>query len=309
MTGVRPPQLRAAAALSPAELQALSELERLCTEHDGVRLKLELPTLRARRGARPSDFTYWEGGELVGFCGIYQWRPDEAEVTGMVHPAHRRRRIFTRLFDEALAELRKRGAGTVLLVTDRSSESGRGFAGSLDASYEHSEHRMVQARPPDEIAPDPLIVVRPARLGDDADFIADALAAAFGLPRRSVVVEDGRGEGDRFLVIERDGRRVGTLRADRRLDRGVETAGVYGFGILPEFQGQGIGRRVLGEVVRSLRAEGVERITLEVAVNNDAALRVYESCGFDRVGTDDYFKVNAARRVADDALPHPARRG
>jgi len=301
----RPSHLRAAAALSPAELRALSELERLCVEHDGCRLKLEFPTLKARRGNRPSDFTWWEEGDLVGFAGVYQWRREEAEVTGMVHPDHRRQGIFGHLVGEAMAELHRRAAARVLLVTDRGSEGGQGFVRSIGAVYEHSEHRMVQTHPPAGIAPDPLLRVRPAGLPGDATFIAGALAAAFGTPAPDVVLDEGWDGSDRYLVVERDGELVGTLRVSRQEDRGVSSAGIYGFGIVPERQGRGIGRRVLADVVTSLRDEGVERITLEVAVNNDAALKVYESCGFERVGTDDYFLVETGSDAAGGSL-HPA---
>jgi ribosomal protein S18 acetylase RimI-like enzyme len=293
----RPRQLRANTALKPHELEAVAELDRICTDHGDGRLKLEFPTLRARRGHRPSDFTWWEDDTLLGFLGIYQWRSDEAEITGMVHPGHRRQGIFTQLYDDAVAELERRRAETVLLVTDRSSAGGQGFARHVGATYEHSEHRMVQTREPDAIEADPALVLRPATFPKDAEFIADCIAAAFELPRREVAVPDPTDESEWFLVVERGGTRVGTLRVNRSDDRGTETAGIYGFAILPDHQGQGIGRRVLSSVVRSLRDDGVEKITLEVAVNNDAALKVYETCGFERIGTDDYFRLPGGSRT------------
>ena len=71
----------------------------------------------------------------------------------------------------------------------------------------------------------------------------------------------------------------------------TEAAGIYGFAILPEFQGRGIGRQVLSSLARELRAEGMAQIGLEVSCNNDSALHLYLTCGFDVTGTEDYYAV------------------
>ena len=43
--------------------------------------------------------------------------------------------------------------------------------------------------------------------------------------------------------------------------------------------------------IAEVEAEGVADIGLEVSVTNDAALHLYLSCGFDVVGTEDYYAV------------------
>jgi len=40
-----------------------------------------------------------------------------------------------------------------------------------------------------------------------------------------------------------------------------------------------------------LRAEGAQRIGLEVAVNNDRALGLYTSIGFTQATTEDYYAL------------------
>jgi ribosomal protein S18 acetylase RimI-like enzyme len=57
----------------------------------------------------------------------------------------------------------------------------------------------------------------------------------------------------------------------------------------PAWQGRGIGRDVLRRVCRELRDEGIQRIGLEVAVENDHALRLYTSLGFTQITTEDYY--------------------
>lgn len=52
----------------------------------------------------------------------------------------------------------------------------------------------------------------------------------------------------------------------------------------PDYQKKGLARALLRQVIAALRNEGAESLFLEVATDNDAALRLYESCGFKRAG-------------------------
>jgi len=52
----------------------------------------------------------------------------------------------------------------------------------------------------------------------------------------------------------------------------------------PGHQGRGIGRRLLTTLLDHARAVGAESVLLEVRVDNDPALHLYESLGFRRLG-------------------------
>lgn len=60
--------------------------------------------------------------------------------------------------------------------------------------------------------------------------------------------------------------------------------GTLGIGVLPEYRGQGIGRRLLRAVAAKARAKGITRIELEARDDNERAVRVYERAGFVREG-------------------------
>lgn len=308
MTPGAAPELRfdTSRALSAGELGAVERLEEACIAADGGRLKLEFRTLHNRSGDRPSDFTCWVADELVGFLGLYQWRAGEIELTGMVHPAYRRMGIWSRLYAEATEEVRRRAVPRLLLVMDREWQPAHRFAESRGARYDGSEHRMVQLKAPPRRSRAHAVVVRPAR-DEEACFVKDCLVEAFKMPRESFELESTEALLDDTLVVELDSELVGTLRVDRRPTREAggapESAGIYGFAVLPSRQGKGIGRQVLLDVTESLRAEGVERITLEVAVENDSALHLYESCGFERVATEDYWLVEP---LGAEQVVHPS---
>jgi Acetyltransferases len=97
-------------------------------------------------------------------------------------------------------------------------------------------------------------------------------------------------ETSRTLLVEIAGCAVGTLRLTREDD---EVAGIYGFAVDPDWQGRGIGRDVLRRVCQQLCDEGVHRIGLEVAVDNDRALGLYTSLGFTPLTTEDYYALDA----------------
>lgn len=278
--------LELARGLSPVELRAVAELEARTVEIDGGRLKLEWGVLKARTGRDVEDILWWEGDQLIGFLGLYAFAPPTAELAGMVHPAARRRGIATALLDAALPVCRDRGYRQALLVTSRTSPAGRGFALSRAAILEHSEHALVLLDAPADGPTDPRVTVRTATQAD-APEISRLLTSAFGTSE-SAVIEPAAMEASSTVLIELAGSVVGTLRLTRESD---EAAGIYGFAVDPAWRGRGIGRDVLRRVCHTLRDDGVHRIGLEVAVDNDHAMGLYSALGFTAVTTEDYYAL------------------
>jgi ribosomal protein S18 acetylase RimI-like enzyme len=75
------------------------------------------------------------------------------------------------------------------------------------------------------------------------------------------------------------------------VNRDANEAGIYGFVVDPSWQGLGIGRDALRRACEELNSDGVLRIGLDVAVENDRALALYTSVGFKPVTTEDYFAL------------------
>jgi ribosomal protein S18 acetylase RimI-like enzyme len=254
-------------------------------------LKLEWPALRARPLGLTSDFIWVVGDEIVGFIGLYQWRPIELELCGMVQPAWRGRGIGNRLYEAAAAEASRRRPAIALLIVDRALEAGRRFALTHGGELQHSEHRMQQRRQAEERPGLPLVDVRPAS-ADDADFVVSCLASAFEEEPASYDPGDEaavRGlVGATTIILEATTRdRVGMMRVER--EGGAAT--IYGFAVVPERQGRGYGRAALSAVTTELHRSGVGVVALEVLSTNDSALHLYETCGFDAIGTEDYYSM------------------
>jgi ribosomal protein S18 acetylase RimI-like enzyme len=188
----------------------------------------------------------------------------------------------------------------VLLIVHRGWEAGPALAATLAARLEHSEHRMRQDQAADPLPEGEELAVRIATEADE-EFVRRCLGAAF---HQGFGNERGVEEGTH--VIEDGSEPVGVMRVDRN---SPTEAAIYGFAVLPDRQGHGIGRRALVQVTTELRREGVDAVSLEVSVENDYALGLYERCGFEALGTEDYYELVLGESQAAHSPSLAARAG
>lgn len=277
--------LEQAYGLSSRALAELAELERKVVEADGGRLKLEWGRLRARSGERVEDLLWWEGDRLVGFLGLYGYG-STLELAGMVAPDARRQGIATALLDAAAPLYRERDYREVLLIIPRGSIGGQQLAQDRGWALDHSEHALWLSDRPTGGTSDPALNLRAATRADIPG-VSRLLEAGFGPQSLEDLARRLETPGRDVLVIEQDGTVVGTLSLTREEDE----ARVYGFVVEPSKQGRGIGGQALRRVCEQLYADGAKRVGLEVAVDNDRALGLYASVGFEPVATEDYFTL------------------
>jgi len=62
-----------------------------------------------------------------------------------------------------------------------------------------------------------------------------------------------------------------------------QDAQVMTIGVAPELQGRGLGRLLLAALLEYERERGAERVFLEVRIDNDLAIAMYERAGFERL--------------------------
>ena len=277
-------------SLSAAEVAAIRQLADVCEAHDGIELKLNWDMLKTRPGEQTDDFLYYEAGQLIGFFAMYHFNSWEIEISGMVHPEHRRKGIFSALYAAAKPESARRGEPNLIWIVSEGSPSGKAFALSTGAQYKNSEYKMEREQDAPVPAATDKLVIREATQADVPE-LGRMTHECFGLPLDDMVKAAERkiGRDDYSLLIaEVDGVPVGRMNVDHP-EAGV--VWVFGFCVLPEHQGKGYGREFLARIIRDYVAKGYERFALEVAVGNKGALGLYESCGYRVTAGIDYYEI------------------
>lgn len=84
-----------------------------------------------------------------------------------------------------------------------------------------------------------------------------------------------------FLIAEYKGRVSGYV-CGRLVGKSLGL--VVSIAVKPEFRRRGIGRILMLELESRFREDHVKTVRLEVGVDNDAAIRLYESLGYETVG-------------------------
>lgn len=268
--------------IAPALCVDLRALVERCNAAEGLDLPIQLEP-----GPAGDLVLCCVAGQLVGLAQVRRFA--DAEVCLCVDLPWRRRG-FGRALLEAAAALGQPSERTVL-VADLAGAAGPAFAAAVGARPLFAEQRLSLdfARVPP--APPPLagLTVRQAGPGDLAALVLP-IAAAFGDPRALVerfVAQRLAQPGQRFLLAEIAGQPVGAL----RLSPDGGWVYINAFAVLPSRQGQGIGRRMLLRTIDLLRAEGEERIRIEVESDNPRARHLYAACGFVADATFQYYQL------------------
>ncbi len=276
-----------------AEIAEVEALLNLCNTFEHLHIRIFSAMLRSRPGNETNDFLYYEDGQLVGLLALDDMGKEDRELTGMVHPAYRRRGIFTLLLASAKDEAQHRQIQRLVLVCERFSRSGLAFVESTGAAYDFSENRMeLQHYAPRGAISSQLHLT--AATASDIDTIAAIIAASFGQSVEGARehVSDSIGTASaRYYLAKLGDEPIGCLNV---FNSDTDTAGIYGFGVLPQFRRRGFGRQIMEQTINIIRAEGQQRIELEVEPDNDNAVALYRSLGFVEVTTYGYYNLDIA---------------
>ncbi|GIP40362.1 GNAT family N-acetyltransferase [Paenibacillus sp. J31TS4] len=284
-------------SLSKDELGMLKELADRVNAEDGIAIKLNWETLKGRKGRETNDYCYYAGGRLVGFLGLYIFRDEEAEVSGLVHPDYRRQGIFTRLVKRAADDCSARGIPQLLFICPRDSGSGHAFLRSWGADYSFSEYVMER---PAGVSDDPQVdrsgegrkpaegvTLVEASLKDRA-VLGRMNRLGFAMPEKEAEEYAGAflgKPGEATYIGLLDGEPAGKICVQFSSSHSF----LYGFTVLPAFRSKGIGRAMLEQTIDAVQHhQGDKPVRLEVALENKGALQLYLSCGFQERAIQDY---------------------
>ena len=129
--------------------------------------------------------------------------------------------------------------------------------------------------------------IRDYRPGDEADvfrIVRDVLAE-YGLPTNPEktdadlkdIQQSYMAGGGTFRILEAGGRPIGSFGLYASTRKSCELRKMY---LLPEFRGQGLGRRLLEDALRAAKALGFSEMTLETNSRLKEAVGLYRAYGF-----------------------------
>ncbi|MBP2242752.1 ribosomal protein S18 acetylase RimI-like enzyme [Cytobacillus eiseniae] len=270
--------------LTTKQLKEIKELQEICEKGEPFQLKLNWDMLQSREANEINDFFHYEDGKLVGFLGLYGFG-NKVEVCGMVAPSWRRKGIFTKLYLDAAEILKERGVQEILFNAPAKSESAKLFLKTIPCSYAFSEYQMKWEER--ELREQKDVTLRLAN-DDDFETIIQLDVQCFGFEdadAHDYNIRISRNNSEQFYIIEAEGHSVGKMRVDHQDGE----AWIYGFAVFPGYQGKGIGRKALTNVLIEEHKKGFP-IFLEVEATNANALGLYESCSFKAYHVQDYYK-------------------
>ncbi len=286
-------------SLSPAEIKEVEQLASICNDYEQLDMRIDWVEIRPELFGNMHDYLYYENGQLIGYLFLKRFGTEQKELTGMVHPDHRRKGIFSRMFTAALEECREKGVRHLLLICEHDSPAGQAFVATLGGKLDFSEQKMVLQSFHERLAFDDRLSFQRAYM-DDLDALITIISDGWGRSAEDVreSVSFNLREPHCQVYIARFGGNelscgepVGCLRV---YDMGQEM-GIYGFVVRPAYRGLGYGRQMMEEVILEIRASAnrSKSIMLEVDMDNTVALNLYRSIGMEITRTYEYFKIGA----------------
>ena len=153
--------------------------------------------------------------------------------------------------------------------------------------------------------PAPLTALRPMR-DDDLVAVHALEVRAYEFPWTMGIFRDCLRADYPAWVLQVDDRLAGYC----LMSVAAGEAHVLNVCVAPELHGRGHGRQMLHALLRIARARRVERAFLEVRPSNTAAIRLYDSEGFNEIGRRPrYYPARSGREdalvMALELLPEP----
>ncbi len=232
---------------------------------------------------------------LAGAACVFAPRRSEGEISACVSPVFRHQGIFRELYRSLADTLFRSGAVSVMLVCEGAAPSGAAIAERLGAVLDHGEYLM--SLPADRLAaieasPDVrLVPVTTANLDEFASLSMNVFTERHDDAREFALSILADPEREQFIARGSEG--VFGLVAVAREN---QSHMLHGLGVIPALRGKGLGGAILDAVLVVLRNRGATVISLEVDVDNPAALALYRSRGFTEVSRADYWRISGAHQ-------------
>lgn len=271
-------------------LKDIREVEAVCNEHDKLKGSLFLDHSLNYHQEMKNLFLYYEENRLVSLLCMFMPTSQEAEISAYTLPEYRRLGYFKKLLAEAEEELKKYKIPDLVFVCEAQSSDGKEAIRKIKAEYAFTEYYLKFKEFPHEVAKQQLSRVDIHKAEDkDMERIINLSQEIFEdsyEDAKSMVTKTFEADNRRQYMASMDNKPIGMVSVN--LDHGE--ASIFGFGVLPEYQGKGLGGEILKSLILELLKSQIESISLEVDSGNQNAFHLYLKYGFEIETAYEYFR-------------------
>lgn len=217
---------------------------------------------------------------LIGYALLSCYDLTEMEVTFVVGDDVAG---FLELYQKVITVGMEKGVAQILFIAEQKDLFLINQLQKQQTSYAFSEYRMnynFQEIPKIEST----VTLKVAKEENRQQILwlsnSDELENAYSVDELAAVEVEGT------QLAYSDSEMIGKL----RLDETAEMIGIYGFIVAPQWRGKGFGRQILQKLLAEMSRDEKRVLYLEVESQNEVALRLYQSLGFEEVAKFDYFE-------------------
>lgn len=259
--------------------QEIQALEKVCQAADGTYRDIYLDSAFNFDLEMPASLLAREGQQLIGFLSIYADQRKEAEVSLIVHPAHRQQGVATALLQEATKIKEDYQIQEFIFVTERRFIDDHPFI--KEGFIEEADTLEILMRA-DQFNPALLKesevrvrIARPEDLAQIASLTAMAFDETFELSER-YARESMESLENMIFVFLLDGEIVGSTAVNFTPTYYY----LFSLAVHPAYQGRGVATAGIARVMQAL--EEIEPLTYQLMVEkfNPAARKLYVNNGF-----------------------------
>lgn len=276
----------------PVDAETLAEMKALCTEAyqaDGVHYEsiLNLPVAQNYDAQGFFVLVYNdENDQLVGLASaIDMMGLNTYEWTVLVGPMYRHIGLGDAIYNVVREGLEVRQSNGDLALMMEGIEQGRQFLEKRSYVYSFSEATLEV--PAEAVVLPKQIAIRPF-MSKDTEALVAVFSEAFGdtmEEAQDLILFNHETEGLTLWVAEVEGAVVGTVTTRKEGD----AQWISALAVHPKASGHGVGTTLL-QFVKTMTFEAGEKVVmLDVEIENNRALSVYEKAGFTKSAQIDYF--------------------
>lgn len=260
------------------QIRSITALSKACQEIDGQFIPY-YPHILSKPRASSCNILYYQGEQLVGFLSPFFFYDAACEIAIMVAPAYRRQGVARALIAEIKPLLQTEKIKTAIF----SASHPQAWLADKGFQYKNSEYQMrlplQQAIPIENTT----CQFRFANTTDLANiFMLDEVC--FGKKQYSSahhLMSFLNHPNNCIIIAESAGRVIGKAHiADKRISD---------IAVLPELQGQGLGRAMLIFCVNHALTKKLAYLELDVETANKRAINLYTRLGFKVTNVCDFW--------------------